>query len=71
MDIFKIIPTANWTYGCALVAAPCANDAELLFKDDEYRNYEFEYGDCKVENMYHIKADYKTPTIIFDNIYLE
>lgn len=71
MDVYKITPTNKLSHGCALVAAPCANDAEILFRDSEYRNFEFDEGNCKVTLINDIHCDTDKPKLIFDDIMLD
>lgn len=70
-DVYKVVPTAPYCGGAALIAATCANDAEIVFKSTDYNVYQFDYGICKVELINGIHSDKNNSEIIFNHIYLE
>ena len=70
MQVFKIEPTASYTYGIALVAARNSEEAIKIYCSDEFRDYT--YDDCKCTCNIIVGLDYETnsPALIFDEISL-
>ena len=71
MKVFRITPTELYTGGAAYVAAHDVEEAIKTFCEDDFRDYEYKYGECTcnlVTNMHH---DIDTPFVIFDDLYLE
>lgn len=71
MNVFIIKPSVAYSGGCALVAANSANEAEILYKDDEARAFDFELYEFKIENSYDLTCNTDKPKIILDTIYIE
>ena len=70
MKVFKIEPTAPYTYGIALVAARNTEEAIKTYCDTEFGNYGYDEGGCTCNIV--VGLDYETniPILIFDKISL-
>ena len=71
MKVYRIFPTAAFFVGAAYVAANDVEEAIKTFCEDDFRDYEYKYGECicnLVTNMHH---DIDEPFVIFDDLYLE
>ena len=68
MQVFKIEPTASYTYGIALVAARDSEEAIKIYCSDEFRDYIYDDLICECNII--VGLDYQThnPTLIFDKI---
>lgn len=68
MQVFKIEPTAPYTYGIALVAARDSEEAIKIYCSDEFRDYI--YDDLLCECNIVVGLDYQTDNsaLIFNKI---
>lgn len=69
--VFKITPSLSYGGGCALVAADTMDEAESIFRDDEYHNYIFEDYNCKIKEVRNLYCDTDDAKLIFNHIYVE
>ena len=69
MQVYKITPTINYSYGCALVAANYREEAIHTYKNDnEYNFREYEEYKCVCNIVDKLEYDCVEPTIILDTI---
>ena len=68
MQVFKIEPTAPYTYGIALVAARNSEEAIKIYCSEEFRDYT--YNDLVCECNIIVGLDYETnsPMLICNKI---
>ena len=68
MQVFRIEPTARYTYGIAIVAARDSEEAIKIYCSDEFRDYKYDDFECKCNIV--VGLDYQTdsPALIFDKI---
>lgn len=71
MQVFKIEPTASYTYGAAIVAARDSEEAIKTYCSTEFRDYKYDQFECICNII--VDLDYKinSPVLIFDKIYSE
>ena len=69
MQVYKITPTTEYSYGCAIVAANNREEAIKTFRDDDDYN-DFLYDDAKCVCNIIDKLDYdcSEPTVIVDTV---
>ena len=71
MKVFKITPTDPFTGGAAYVAANDVEEAIKTFREEDYRDYEYDYGNCTCDCVVNMSYDIDKPFVIFDDLYLE
>jgi hypothetical protein len=71
MKVFRITPTEPYTGGAAYVAANDVEEAIKTFREEEYRDYEYNYGNCTCNHVSNMSYDIDRPFVIFDDLYLE
>lgn len=71
MKVFRIIPTVAYCGGAAYVAANNAEEAIKTFCENDYRNYEYKYGECTCDHVVNMSYNIDKPFVIFDDLYLE
>ena len=69
MQVYKITPTIDYSWGCALVAANNREEAIKIYKEDDERNA-WEYDEfrevCNIVDK--LTYDCVEPTVILDTI---
>lgn len=69
ITVYKISPTVKHVGGCAIIAAECANDAELLYRaHDAYSNFIFDEANCKVEPIHDLVYTKNKVAIVVDSM---
>ena len=68
MQVFKIEPTAKWTFGIALVAARDSDEAIKVFTETEFREWEYDEFKCTTNIIVGLDYNTKEPTLIFDTL---
>ncbi len=71
MKVFRITPTELGTGGAACVAANNVEEAIKTFREVQYRDYEYVYGECTCIHIAKMSYDTDKPIVIFDNLYLD
>lgn len=71
MKVFRITPTEPYTGGAAYVAANDVEEAIKTFRENDYRDYEYNYGECTCNHVANMSYDIDRPFVIFDDLYLE
>ena len=68
MQVFKIEPTASYTYGIALVAARDSEEAIKIYCSDKFRDYIYDDLICECNII--VGLDYETniPMLICNKI---
>lgn len=71
MNVFKIIPTATGTTGCALVAANKVEEAINTYTGSAMYRYRFyKEGGCKTDIIASLICETKHSCVLFDCIKL-
>ncbi len=69
MQVYKIIPTTEYSYGCAIVAANNREEAIKTFKDDDdYNDFLYDDTKCVCNIIDKLNYDCSEPTIIVDTV---
>lgn len=70
MKVYRISPTAAYC-GAAYVAANDVEEAIKTFREDNFRDYEYKYGNCICNCVTNMHYNIDKPFVIFDDLYLE
>ncbi len=69
MKVYKIIPTTEHSYGCAIIAANNREEAIKLFKDfDKFNDVLYDNARCVCTIIDKLDYDCSEPTIIIDTV---
>lgn len=69
MQVYKITPTINFSYGCALVAANNRDEAIKIYRaKNEFTDYQYVDYNCVCSIIDRLEYDCVEPTIILDTI---
>ena len=68
MQVFKIEPTASYTYGIALVATRDSEEAINTYCATEFREYMYDEYGCTCNIIVGLDYETNSPTLIFDKI---
>ena len=69
MQVYKIIPKADYSYGCAIVAANNREEAIQTFKDYDDLNYiVYDESKCVCNIIDKLDYDCSEPTVIVDTV---
>ena len=69
MQVYKIIPKANYSYGCAIVAANNREEAIKTFKDyDDLNDVLYYDSKCVCNIIDKLDYDCSEPTVIVDTV---
>ena len=68
MQVFKIEPTAPYTYGIALLAARDSEEAIKIYCSDKFRDYTYDEYGCTCNIIVGLDYETNSPTLIFDKI---
>lgn len=69
MQVYKITPTANYSYGCAIVAANNREEAIKIFKEyDDFNDVLYDDSKCVCNIIDKLDYDCSKPTIIVDTV---
>lgn len=71
MKVFRITPTEPYTGGAAYVAANDVEEAIKTFRENDYRDYEYKYGECTCNYVVNMSYNTDKPFVIFDDLYLD
>ena len=71
MKVFRITPTEQYSGGAAYVAANDVEEAIKIFRENDHRDYEYEYGDCICEHVVNMSYNTDKPFVIFDDLWLD
>ena len=71
MEVFRIAPTAAYCGGAAYVAANDVEEAIKTFREKDYRDDEYKYGNCTCNHVVNMSYDIDRPFVIFDDLYLD
>lgn len=71
MKVFRITPTEPYTGGAAYVAANDVEEAIKTFRENDYRDYEYKYGNCTCNHVVNMSYDTDKPFVIFDDLWLD
>ena len=70
-DVYKIVPTRQYSGGCALVAANSKEEAKAKFIEDDYYAFLIEDGECEIYQVPELSCDTNECVVIFNTIYIE
>lgn len=70
MQVFKIEPTASYSYGIALVAARDSEEAIKIYCSHEFREYIYDNLVCECNIILGLDYETNIPILIFDKISL-
>ena len=69
MQVYKITPTTEYSYGCAIVAANHSEDAIKAFKDfAEFNDMLYDDTNCVCNIIDKLTYDCSEPTVIVDTV---
>ena len=69
MQVYKIIPTTAYSYGCAIVAANNREEAIKTFKDsDEFNDVLYDDTNCICNIIDKLDYDCSEATVIVDTV---
>jgi hypothetical protein len=69
MQVYKITPTTEYSYGCAIVAANNREEAIKTFRDDDdYNDMLYDDAKCVCNIIDKLDYDCSEPTVIVDTI---
>ena len=69
MKVFKIIPTAEYSHGCAIIAANNREEAIKIFKDfDKFNDILYDDAECVCNIIDKLNYNCSEPTIIVDTV---
>ena len=71
MEVFRISPTTAYCGGAAYVAARNVDEAIKTFCENDYRNFEYEEGNCECNHVSNMSYNIEFPFVIFDDLYFE
>lgn len=69
MQVYKITPTSDYSYGCAIVAANTREEAIETFKDyDNFNDVLYYDTNCVCNIIDKLDYDCSKPTVIIDTV---
>ena len=68
MQVFKIEPTALYTFGAAIIAARDSEEAIEIYCADDFREWEYDYYECTCNIIVGLDYETNSPALIFDKI---
>ena len=69
MQVYKITPTTEYSYGCAIVAANNREEAIKTFKNfDEFNDILYDDTKCVCNIIDKLDYDCSEPTVIVDTV---
>lgn len=69
MQVYKIIPTTDYSYGCAIVAANNKEEAIKTFKDfDDFNDVLYDDSKCVCNIIDKLDYNCSEPTVIVDTV---